>query len=305
MKAIFMGTPDFSVPALQSIVNAGHEIVAVYTQPPRPAGRGAKTRKSSVHSQADKLGLRILHPTDLKSKAVFEEFKELEADIVVVVAYGLLLPKQILNLPKYGCLNIHASLLPRWRGAAPIHRAVMQGDRITGVSIMQMEVGLDTGSIVLCKEVEIGLSETTAEVHDRLSYLGADLIVQVLENFSELKARPQSDYGIVYAAKIDKAETYIDFKETAEVVDRKIRGLSPFPGAWSKFKGLRLKFHCSEVGNASGKLEMPGRLISDDFEVACKIGSVKITKIQRAGRSVQSAKEFLRGTLIKKGDILG
>ncbi|MGB1413996.1 MAG: methionyl-tRNA formyltransferase, partial [Paracoccaceae bacterium] len=247
MKLVFMGTPDFSVPALQRLVADGHDIVAVYTQPPRPAGRGKKDRPSPVHSFAAASGLEVRHPLSLKSQEVQEEFDLLKADVAVVVAYGLLLPQAVLDMPRYGCLNIHASLLPRWRGAAPIHRSIMAGDKETGVSIMQMEAGLDTGPVLLDQALEIFPSETTGLLHDRLSHLGAELISQALNQIDALTPAVQSEAGVCYAAKIDKAEARIDWSESGEVIDRKIRGLSPFPGAWSEFKGERIKFLCSEM----------------------------------------------------------
>ena len=220
------------------------------------------------------------------------------------MAYGLLLPRAVLDLPRFGCLNIHASILPRWRGAAPIQRAIMAGDRTTGVSIMQMEAGLDTGPVLLHEEIDIGIIETSAELGDRLSCIGADLIIKTLGDFENIYAVPQTNKGIIYAAKIDKAEARIDFGRSAEDVDRKIRGLSPFPGAWSEFNGIRLKFLGSEVCRPVGNFGAPGKVISDNLEVACQKGSVRITRIQKAGKAVQISEDFLRGLQIKKGDNL-
>jgi methionyl-tRNA formyltransferase len=239
MKVIFMGTPDFSVPVLDAIHKA-HEIVAVYCQPPRPAGRGKADRPSPVQARAEALGLPVRYPVSLRSDVAAAEFATLNADVAVVVAYGLILPQAILDAPRLGCLNIHASLLPRWRGAAPIHRAIMAGDRETGVCIMQMEAGLDTGPVLLREAVQIGAEETTAELHDRLSALGARLIGETLAQLP-LPATPQPAEGATYAAKIDKAEARVDWSRPAVEVDRLIRGLSPFPGAWVEVNGERVK----------------------------------------------------------------
>ncbi|NDH26442.1 MAG: methionyl-tRNA formyltransferase, partial [Rhodobacteraceae bacterium] len=287
MKLVFMGTPDFSVPALQRLVVDGHDIVAVYTQPPRPAGRGKKDRPSPVHSFAAASGLEVRHPLSLKSQEVQEDFDLLKADVAVVVAYGLLLPQAVLDMPRYGCLNIHASLLPRWRGAAPIHRSIMAGDKETGVSIMQMEAGLDTGPVLLDQALKIFPSETTGQLHDRLSHLGAELISQALNQIDALTPAVQSEAGVCYAAKIDKAEARIDWSESGEVIDRKIRGLSPFPGAWSEFKGERIKFLCSEMSGVEDHVGAPGDVVGKGLEIACGTGSIRITQIQRAGRAAQ------------------
>ena len=236
-----MGTPDFSVPVLDALVEAGHEIAAVYSQPPRPAGRGKKDRPGPVHARAEALGLEVRTPLSLKTSESQEAFAALNADIAVVVAYGLILPQAILDAPAQGCLNIHASLLPRWRGAAPIHRAIMAGDAQTGVCIMQMEAGLDTGPVLLREALDIGAQETTAQLHDRLSTMGARLIVEALGTLDALAPQVQPVEGVTYAAKIDKAEARIDWSLPAVQVDRLIRGLSPFPGAWFEHEGVRIK----------------------------------------------------------------
>jgi len=302
MKLVFMGTPDFSVPALQRLVADGHDIAAVYTQPPRPAGRGKKDRPSPVHSFAAASGLEVRHPLSLKSQEVQEEFDLLKADVAVVVAYGLLLPQAVLDMPRYGCLNIHASLLPRWRGAAPIHRSIMAGDKETGVSIMQMEAGLDTGPVLLDQALEIFPSETTGLLHDRLSHLGAELISQALNQIDALTPAVQPEAGVCYAEKIDKAEARIDWSESGEVIDRKIRGLSPFPGAWSEFKGERIKFLCSEMSGVEDHVGAPGDVVGEGLEIACGTGSIRITQSQRAGRSAECTEDCLRGLSIQKGD---
>jgi len=293
MKIVFMGTPEFSVPVLQSLVDAGHEIVCVYCQPPRPAGRGKKDRLTPVHTRALELSLDVRHPTSLKSVEEQAEFAALNADVAVVVAYGLLLPQPVLDAPKFGCLNIHASLLPRWRGAAPIHRAIMSGDQKTGICIMQMEAGLDTGPVLLTAEMDIHTSDTTAILHDRLSEQGAGLIVEALDKLPNLYAVPQSSEGVTYAHKIDKSEARIDWSQSAIEVDRQIRGLSPFPGAWFQVGEDRIKALASEIApNVSGP---SGQVMSDDFVIACGSGAVRILAAQRSGKSAQSAEIFLRG----------
>ncbi len=301
MRIIFMGTPEFSVPVLEALVSAGHEIAAVYCQPPRPAGRGKKDRPTPVHARALEIGLEVRHPVSLKSVEAQAEFAALNAEVAVVVAYGLILPQAILDAPERGCLNIHASLLPRWRGAAPIHRAIMAGDAETGVGIMQMEAGLDTGPVLLEKRIAIGLEETTADLHDRLSALGAAAIVEALARWDELVARPQPEDGLTYAHKIDKSEAKIDWGYSAEEVDRLIRGLSPFPGAWSTLDGKRLKLLRSRVVAGSGR---PGEVLTG-LTIACGNGAVQITEAQIEGRGRQDADTFLRGTPVPEGTILG
>jgi len=291
LRIIFMGTPEFSVPALEALAEAGHEIAAVYTQPPRPAGRGRKARPSPVHRRAEELGIEVRHPVSLKDTAEQEAFAALGADLAVVVAYGLILPQPILDAPKNGCLNIHASLLPRWRGAAPIHRAIMAGDGETGVCIMRMEAGLDTGPVLLCKAIPISPEDTTGSLHDRLSQMGARLIVQALERLEDLKPRPQPAEGVTYAEKVSKAETRVDWRRPAVEVDRHIRGLSPFPGAWCEIEGERVKLLQSRLAQGDGA---PGQVL-DGFTVACGDGAVEILKAQRAGKQAMGAEEFLRG----------
>ena len=298
MRVIFMGTPDFSVPVLEALVQAGHDIVAVYCQPPRPAGRGKKDRRTPVHARAEALGLTVHHPVSLKGSDAQVEFAALNADIAVVVAYGLILPQAVLDAPTHGCLNIHASLLPRWRGAAPIHRAIMAGDEETGICIMQMEAGLDTGPVLLRKATQIGKEETNGQLHDRLSDLGASLIVDALQQLDGLTSVPQSQDGVTYAAKIDKAEARIDWGWSAAEVDQYIRGLSPFPGAWTQMQGERLKVLASRLSQGSGA---PGLILDDALSVACGRGAVQLLRLQRAGRGAQDAQEFLRGTPLPKG----
>ncbi len=298
MRIVFMGTPEFSVPVLDALVEAGHDIAAVYCQPPRRAGRGKKERPSPVHTRALALGLPVRHPVSLKSPEEQAAFAALDADVAVVVAYGLILPQPILDAPRRGCLNIHASLLPRWRGAAPIHRAIMAGDRETGVCIMQMEAGLDTGPVLICRSTPIGAEETTGELHDRLSRMGAALIVEALDRLDELDPTPQPDKGVTYAAKIDKAEARIDWTRPAEEVDRLIRGLSPFPGAWAEIGGERVKFLGSRLEPGNGT---PGEVLDDRLLIACGEGAVRITRLQRAGKAAQDAETVLRGWPVARG----
>ncbi|MDQ2090752.1 methionyl-tRNA formyltransferase [Marimonas arenosa] len=298
MRIIFMGSPDFSVPVLDALVDAGHEIVAVYCQPPRPAGRGKKDRPTPVHARADELGLPVRHPVTLKSSNEQSAFAALNADVAVVVAYGLLLPKPILDAPKHGCLNIHASLLPRWRGAAPIHRAIMEGDAETGICIMQMEQGLDTGPVLLRRATPIGPEETTAQLHDRLLQIGAELITEALDKLGSLTPEPQSEDGVSYAAKIDKSEARIDWIRPAEEIDRQIRGLSPFPGAWCNHEGARLKLLRSRLTTGTGQ---PGEILDEALTIACGVGAIQITRLQKAGSRAQDAEEFLRGMPIPRG----
>jgi len=301
MRVIFMGSPDFSVSALDALVDAGHEIACVYCQPPRPAGRGKKDRPTAVQARAEELGLMVRHPLNFKDPTDVADFAELKADIAVVVAYGLILPQEILDAPSKGCLNIHASLLPRWRGAAPIHRAIMAGDEKSGVCIMQMDAGLDTGDVLLRDELVIGDTETTAELHDRLAVMGADLIVQSLEKYDELMPVLQPREGVNYAHKIDKAEAQIDWSRPAAEIDRQIRGLSPFPGAWCMLGKDRLKLLGSELAEGTGA---PGEVLDDQLLIACGEAAVRLTRLQRAGKAAQDAGVFQRGKPIEKGTVL-
>ena len=298
MRLIFMGTPEFSVPVLEALVEAGHEVVAVYCQPPRPAGRGKSDRPTPVHQRAEELGLPVRHPVSLRSPEAQAEFASWRADLAVVVAYGLILPQAVLDAPARGCLNIHASLLPRWRGAAPIHRAIMAGDAETGVCIMQMEAGLDTGPVLLRDAVAIGAEETTGALHDRLSQMGAALIVEALARLDDLIPEAQPEDGVTYAAKIDKAEAAVDWTRPAPEVDRLIRGLAPFPGAWVEVAGQRIKLLASRLAEGSGA---PGEVLDDALTVACGSGAVRLLRLQRAGRGAQDAAEFLRGMPLPKG----
>ena len=289
MNIIFMGTPDFSVPILQALAGQ-HNILAVYCQPPRPAGRGKADRPSPVQLAAEALGLPVRHPVSLKTPQAQAEFAALKADIAVVVAYGLILPQVVLDAPRMGCVNIHASLLPRWRGAAPIHRAIMAGDAQTGICIMQMEAGLDTGPVLARAALGIGATETTAELHDRLSTLGAEMIVQTLPRLP-LPAQVQPDLGVTYAAKIDKAEARVNWARPAADIARQINGLSPFPGAWVEIGGERVKLLRAALATGSGA---SGAHLGG-FVIACGAGAVQILEVQREGKRRASAEEYLRG----------
>ena len=302
MKVIFMGTPDFSVPILQGIVAAGHEVCAVYCQPPRPAGRGKKDRPSPVQKAAEALGLTVRHPVNFKDTADRADFADLQADVAVVVAYGLILPQALLDAPAKGCLNIHASLLPRWRGAAPIHRAILAGDGQTGVCVMQMEAGLDTGPVLLTQRTDISDGDTTGVLHERLSLMGRDAILSVLAQGISMQAVAQPHEGVTYAAKIDKAEAAVDWTLPAAEVDRQIRGLSPFPGAWSLMDGQRVKLLMSHVVNGSGAA---GEVLNDHLRVACGTGAVDLVRLQRAGKGAMEPLDFLRGFPVAKGAVFG
>lgn len=286
-----MGTPDFAVPALRALVAARHEVVAVYTRAPKPAGRGQKERPSPVGLVAAGLGLPVRHPRSLRDEAAQADLAALAPEVIVVVAYGLILPPAVLAIPPRGCLNIHASLLPRWRGAAPIHRAVLAGDAETGVAIMRMEEGLDTGPVLLEGRVPIGPEDTTGDLHDRLAELGAGLIVEALAGLDRLEARAQAAEGVTYAAKIDKGEGRIDWSRPAGEVDRLIRGLSPFPGAWTEAGGERVRILRSRLASGAGR---PGGRL-EGLRVACGSGAVEILEAQREGKRAMGAGELLRG----------
>ena len=301
MKLVFMGTPNFSVPALKALAQSNHQICAVYSQPPRPAGRGKKLRLSDVHKEALDLGLTVHNPTSFKSDKDRTIFRKLKADIAIVVAYGLILPNQILSAPKFGCLNIHASLLPRWRGAAPIQRAIMEGDDETGVCIMKMEEGLDTGPILSSRKIQIKENDNAKILSERLSLVGSKLIVEVLDALSEFKAYSQSADGATYARKIEKSETKIDWSLPAKTINRKIRALSPFPGAWTEINGERIKLLASKVINKENE---PGIVLDTGFSIACGQKAVEITEAQRPGKSAQKSDVFLRGFRLQEGSKL-
>lgn len=298
MRVVFMGTPEFSVPTLTEIVASGHEVVAVYTRAPKPAGRGQAERKSPVHEAAEGFGIPVFTPRSLKGEAEQIVFASHDADLAVVVAYGLLLPKPILDAPQMGCLNLHGSLLPRWRGAAPIQRAVMAGDKQTGVMVMQMEEGLDTGPVALVDMIPIGPDMTAGELHDEMMRVGADLMGRALAALERgsLHFTPQNEAGAVYAKKIEKAESRIDWSRPAEEVHNHIRGLSPFPGAWFELElagnPVRVKALRSTMGQGSGT---PGTILGENLTIACGTGAVRLTQIQREGKGAMDAATFLRG----------
>jgi methionyl-tRNA formyltransferase len=304
LRLVFMGTPDFAVPTLIELAAAGHDIAAVYTRAAKPAGRGMDLQITPVEREARRLALPVFTPKTLKDEAAQATFTTHEADAAVVVAYGLILPKPVLDAPKLGCFNVHASLLPRWRGAAPINRAVMAGDAESGVTIMRMDEGLDTGPMALADRLPIGPDMTAGDLHDALARLGADLMGRALAAAERgtLTLTPQPEAGVTYAAKISKSETRIDWSQPSEHVHNHIRGLSPFPGAWFEHGGQRVKVLRSSRATGSGA---PGTTLDDKLTVACGEGAVRLVNVQRAGKQPMSADEFLRGTRISRGERLG
>ena len=308
LRLAFMGTPDFAVPTLAAIAGGGHEVVAVYTRPPQPAGRGMTPRQSPVAREAERLSLPVFTPTTLRNDAALAAMRTHRADAAVVVAYGMILPRPILDCFARGCFNLHASLLPRWRGAAPINRAIMAGDRETGVMVMKMDEGLDTGAIAMTEHVAIGPDMTAGDLHDELAGLGAGLMLHALADLEtgKLQLTPQPAAGATYANKIDKAETRIDWSKPWNEVHDHCRGLSPFPGAWFELAGAdsvkdRVKVLRTTKGNGGGE---PGRVLDDDLTVACGQGAVRLLQLQRAGRQPMPAGEFLRGTPIPRASTL-
>ena len=297
MRLVFMGTPDFAVETLKALIAAGHDVACVYSQPPRPAGRGMAERPSPVHAFAESQGIEVRTPTSLKAEEEQARFAALDADAAVVVAYGLLLPKPILDAPRLGCFNVHASLLPRWRGAAPIQRAIMSGDAESGVTIMRMEEGLDTGPMCKVGRIAITPATTAQSLHDELAETGAKLMVEVLAQ-PEIAATPQPAEGVTYAKKIDKAEARIDFTRSADEVRNHVHGLSPFPGAWFPVNGTRIKALLCEVVSGQGA---PGTFLDDALTIACGTGAIRLVKLQREGKGAMEAKDFLRGFAIAKG----
>jgi methionyl-tRNA formyltransferase len=307
MRVVFMGTPEFAARLLTEIVSRGHEVAAVYTQPPRPAGRGMAEKKSAVHLLAERLGLPVCTPKSLKSAEAQAEFAALNADVAVVAAYGLLLPQPILDAPRYGCLNLHGSLLPRWRGAAPIQRAIMAGDAESGVMVMRMEAGLDTGPVALTAKTPIDDEMTAGELHDRLAELGAPLMARALDLLAngELRFAPQSDEGACYAQKIEKREARIDWRRPAQELHDLVRGLSPFPGAFFEADlghGVeRMKVLRARVEDGTGT---PGAALDDDGLIACGVGALRLLRVQRAGKGEMAIEEFLRGRQLGRGSAL-
>jgi methionyl-tRNA formyltransferase len=300
MRIAFMGTPDFAVPALHALAAAGHDIVAVYSQPPRPAGRGKRLAPTPVHTAAEQMGLRVFTPVNLKDDAEKAAFAAHAADIAVVAAYGLILPQAILDAPVHGCLNIHGSLLPRWRGAAPVQRAILAGDSETGVMIMQMEAGLDTGPMRASAATDIA-QKTAGTLTAELAQMGAALMVDVLADLPAYPAIAQPAEGVTYAAKIDKAETRIDFTVPAEIVLRQIRAFNPAPGAWFEYNGQRYRVLAADAIDANGQ---SGSIIDDQMAIACGSGGVRPTLIQRAGKPAMPLADFLRGNSIPAGTVL-
>lgn len=297
-----MGTPDFSVPVLDHLIRAGHDVVCVYSQPPRPAGRGQKERPSPVHAFADKQGLDVRTPKSFKPEEVRQAFADLKADVAVVVAYGLILPKAVLDAPRLGCINIHASLLPRWRGAAPIQRAIQAGDEHSGVTIMQMDAGLDTGDMLAVRKIPLDSDINASLLHDKLSLMGAELIVETLERIvaGEIDPTPQPDEGVTYAHKLEKSEGWLDWSRPAIDLDRQVRALTPWPGVWFEHAGERIKAFRLALAEAAEDAA-PGTVLDDRLTIACGEGAVRILELQRPGKKRATADEVLRGFKIEKG----
>ena len=295
-----MGTPDFAVPVLDALVEADHEVVAAYTQPPRPAGRGKQDRPSPVQLRAETLGIEVRHPVSLKDLAAQADFAALDADVGVVAAYGLLLPQAVLDAPKHGCLNVHGSLLPRWRGAAPIQRAILAGDTLTGITIMQMEAGLDTGPMLLKARTPIE-DKTAGELHDELSQIGAGLMVEALAQLDVLVPEKQDEREATHAAKIAKSEAKLDFREPAVRLEREVRAFSPFPGSWFTLDGERIKLLRARVVGVNGEA---GTVLDDQFTIACGNAALRPVTLQRAGKPAMALEDFLRGKPVKAGTLV-
>ncbi|MEO6387731.1 MAG: methionyl-tRNA formyltransferase [Croceibacterium sp.] len=291
MRIVFMGTPQFAVPALLALQEAGHAIAAAYTQPPRPAGRGKQLQPSPVQRAAEMLGIAVRHPDSLRDMAAHADFLSFEPDIAVVAAYGLMLPQAILEGPPLGCLNIHGSLLPRWRGAAPIQRAILSGDNVTGVTIMRMERGLDTGPMLATARVPVE-DKTSGELHAELAEIGARLMVETLAQLDQLKPEPQPEFGATYAAKIAKSEARIDWSKPAEQIEREVRAFAPFPGSWFELDGERIKLLRAHVIGVNGA---DGTVLDDQFTIACGQAALRPVTLQRAGKPAMTAQEYLRG----------
>jgi methionyl-tRNA formyltransferase len=301
VKIVFMGTPDFAVPTLRALVAAGHEVLCAYSQPPRPGGRrGKELTPTPVHRAATALGIAVRHPVSLKGAEEQTAFAALGADVAVVAAYGLILPQAVLDAPRFGCLNVHASLLPRWRGAAPVQRTILAGDYETGVTIMQMEAGLDTGPMLAVARTLVD-GKTAGELTAELAELGVNLMVEVLSAFPDHAPLAQPSEGVTYAHKIDKAEARIDWRQSAEAVERQVRAFAPAPGAWFEFAGERFKVLQCETMAGVGE---PGLVLDDGMTIACASGAIRPTRIQRAGRPAMALDELLRGLAIPTGSLL-
>ena len=300
MRLAFMGTPEFAVPTLDALVAAGHDVAVVYTQPPRPANRGKKLTPSAVQQRAEELGLLVRSPLSLRQEDAQADFAALGVDVAIVAAYGLILPPAVLNAPIHGCLNVHGSLLPRWRGAAPVQRAILAGDATTGVMVMQMEAGLDTGPVRATTEIEIG-DKTTGQLTMELAELGAELMVRTLADLEAFPCVAQPENGVSYATKIDKAETKLDFSVSAEAVERQIRAFNPAPGAWFEFEGERYRILSADIVAAHGAA---GTVIDDQLTIACNTNAIRPTRIQRAGKPAMPTADLLRGKAIPAGSIL-
>ncbi|RDC60577.1 Methionyl-tRNA formyltransferase [Alteripontixanthobacter maritimus] len=297
MRIVFMGTPDFAVPTLGALVEAGHDLVAAYTQPPRRAGRGKKLQPSAVQIAAEEQGIEVRSPASLKDVGAQADFAALDADVAVVAAYGLILPRAVLDAPKHGCLNVHASLLPKWRGAAPIQRSILAGDSATGVTIMQMEAGLDTGPMLRVVRTDVD-GKTAGELTAELAELGAAAMVETLADLPSHDARPQNDAAATHAPKIDKAEAAIDWAKPAGQIERQVRAFAPFPGAWFALDGDRVKVLAAQVVAREGK---PGTVLDDAFTIACGYAALRPTRLQRAGKPTMNAEDFLRGKPVASG----
>lgn len=300
MRIVFMGTPEFAVPTLTALHEAGHEIPAVYCQPPRPAGRGKTERKSPVQKAAEGLGIEVCHPLSLRDLDAQADFLALEPELAVVVAYGLILPTPILEGPARGCLNVHASLLPRWRGAAPIQRAILADDSVTGVTIMRMDEGLDTGPMLATARVPVE-DKTSGELHAELAEIGARLLVETIAQLAQLKAEPQPDLGATYAAKIDKSEARIDWAKPAELIEREVRAFAPFPGSWFELDGERIKVLRARTIGVNGA---EGTVLDNQFTIACGQAAIRPLLVQRAGKPAMPAADFLRGKPVPQGTVL-
>ena len=303
LRIAFMGTPEFAVPILEALVSVGHEIICVYTQPPRAGGRGQKEKKTPIHIRAEKFGINVRAPKDFRFKRQQRAFADLNLDCAVVVAYGLILPGVILTAPKLGCLNIHASLLPRWRGAAPIQRAILTGDEESGVTIMQMDEGLDTGAMLMVGRVAITRETTGESLHNTLSEIGSSLIIKVLNALMEGKIWPtdQPEDGVTYAKKLERSEGHIDWRKPAEDIERLIRAFTPWPGSWFEVKGERIKILSAQVENIDG---VPGTVMDDKLTISCGVDGLQLNTVQRAGKSPMTVAEFLRGFKLPIGTVV-